>query len=114
VEDREGDLFGDGHAGFIARIVRHLALFVEGDRLALLDLVTVEKAFLHGGEAVRVGRTVLMIERGQRGSANLGNATSFGRLLGASATMRKIHPLLQALAANDRAVLVEGEVGTGK
>src|SRR5262245_53713934 len=53
---------------------RHSALLVEGDRLSILDLgstngtsvngVIVEKAFLHGGEAVRVGRSVLTIERG--------------------------------------------------
>lgn len=103
---------------------RHSALMVEGDRLSILDLgsmngtsvngVVVEKAFLHGGEAVRVGRSVLMIERGARGYANLGTSRSFGRALGASPAMRKIYPQLEGIAASDRPVLIEGEVGTGK
>jgi hypothetical protein len=103
---------------------RHSALMVEGDRLSILDLgstngtsvngVVVEKAFLHGGEAVRVGRSVLTIERGARAYANLGTARSFGRVLGVSPAMRKIYPQLEGIAATDRPVLIEGEVGTGK
>lgn len=103
---------------------RHCALVVDGHRLSILDLgstngttvngVVVEKAFLHGGEAVRVGRTVLTVTRGEAGYASLSAAKSFGRVLGASPAMRKVHPQLEALAASDRPVLLEGEVGTGK
>src|SRR5690606_12569112 len=64
---------------------RQSVLVHSAGRLAIMDLgsargtsvngVLVERAFLHGGETVRVGRSVLVIERGAREGAVPGPST---------------------------------------
>lgn len=104
---------------------RHAALSVIGETLQILDLgstngttvngVLVREATLSGGEAIRVGTTVLSVARGEpRSAASLGEVRSFGRILGASLAMRRLYPALSQLVTSDRPVLVEGEAGTGK
>ena len=67
------------------------------------------------GDEVHLGSTALSIEAGQpRVGPALSERTSFGRLVGASAEMRALYPLLERLAASDIPALIEGETGTGK
>jgi DNA-binding NtrC family response regulator len=78
------------------------------DRVRILDAV------LEGEEVVRVGATVLRVERATANDEPLPARVSFGRLLGASFEMRKLYPLCAKLAASDVPVVIEGETGTGK
>ena len=103
---------------------RHAALTVTDTKLVVLDLgstngttvngVLIKEAALQGGEAIRIGSSVLSVKRGEARAADLGQATSFGRILGESPAMKRLYPALSQLAGSDRPVLVEGEAGTGK
>ncbi|MBL8613465.1 MAG: sigma 54-dependent Fis family transcriptional regulator [Myxococcales bacterium] len=103
---------------------RHAALAVAGRALQIVDLgstngttvngVSIKEAFLHGGEAIRVGASVLSVQREQPRFVPLTEATAFGRLVGESPAMRKLYPVLKQLSQADTAVLLEGESGTGK
>jgi two-component system, NtrC family, response regulator HydG len=104
---------------------RHASLDVAGNRLHLVDLgstngtqvnaVFVKDAYLRGGEIVRVGETsVEVVLSDSAAVARLPNQKSYGRLLGASAEMRRLYPLCDKLAAANLTVLIEGETGTGK
>ncbi len=103
---------------------RHASLRPQGRGLVLEDLsstngttingVAVREAILRGGEALRVGRTVLAVTRGAPSFVAQSRETSFGRVLGASRAMRRLYPVLAELAASDRPALLEGETGTGK
>jgi DNA-binding NtrC family response regulator len=103
---------------------RHAALSVSDTRLTVMDLgstngttvngVYIREAMLNGGEAIRVGSSVFSVKRGEPRAADLGQASSFGRVLGGSDAMKRLYPALAQLAATDRPVLLEGEPGTGK
>ena len=103
---------------------RHAALTVTDNHLVVLDLgstngttvngVLVKEATLIGGEAIRVGSSVLSVRRGEARIAQLVQQRSFGRAVGESPAMRRLYPSLAQLAATDRPVLIEGEAGTGK
>jgi DNA-binding NtrC family response regulator len=103
---------------------RHAALTVQDTKLVVLDLgstngttvngVLVKEAALQGGEAIRIGSSVLSVRRGEARAADLGQATSFGRVIGESAAMKRLYPALAQLASSDRPALLEGEAGTGK
>jgi len=103
---------------------RHLSMRPTDKALELLDLgstngttvngVTVREVMLAGGEAIRLGSTVMKVARVTAGEAPLLQATSFGRMYGESRAMRKIFPVLEHLARLNHPVLVEGEAGTGK
>ena len=104
---------------------RHASLEVAGDRLRVVDLgstngvfvndVQIRDALLAGGEDLRVGSTVIRIDR-QRlvVPAPIPLLTHFGSLIGASTEMRRLYPLCQRLAASTVPVIIEGETGTGK
>ncbi|MBX3189175.1 MAG: sigma 54-dependent Fis family transcriptional regulator [Labilithrix sp.] len=103
---------------------RHASLAVNADNLQLIDLgstngttvngVAIKEATLHGGEAIRVGRSVMSVRRDAPCYLDLAQSASFGRVIGESNAMRKLYPVLASLAANDKPVLIEGEAGTGK
>jgi DNA-binding NtrC family response regulator len=103
---------------------RHAALTVSDTKLVVLDLgstngttvngVLVKEASLQGGEAIRIGSSVLSVRRGEARATDLGQTTSFGRVIGESAAMKRIYPALAQLASSDRPILLEGEAGTGK
>ncbi len=104
---------------------RHLAAELTGDGLRLTDLgstngtiineVWISEATLRGGERIVVGDTSLVVERDEAVSeVPLAAATNFGRVVGASAAMRKLYPLCRRLAQSDVPVVIEGETGTGK
>ncbi|MBX3228427.1 MAG: sigma 54-interacting transcriptional regulator [Labilithrix sp.] len=103
---------------------RHAALTVQDTKLIVLDLgstngttvngVLVKEAALQGGEAIRIGSSVLSVRRGEARAADLGQASSFGRVIGESPAMKRLYPALSQLAGSDRPALLEGEAGTGK
>ena len=103
---------------------RHAALTVTDTKLVVLDLgstngttvngVLVKEAALQGGEAIRIGSSVLSVKRGEARAADLGQTVSFGRVVGESAAMKRLYPALAQLAGSDRPALLEGEAGTGK
>lgn len=103
---------------------RHVALAVTSDHVQLVDLgstngttvngVVIKEVSLFGGEVIRVGRSVVSLQRGEERVADLGTATSFGRILGESVAMRRLYPVLDKLASMERPALLEGETGTGK
>src|SRR5262249_52889452 len=98
---------------------RHFALDVlEEGELLLSDLgstngtwvegIRVQKVFLRGGERITVGRSELSVVRSQEVKPiPLSGDTHFGRLIGASAGMRRLYPTLHRLAATDVSVLIE-------
>lgn len=103
---------------------RHAALTVTDTKLVVLDLgstngttvngVLVKEASLQGGEAIRIGSSVLSVKRGEARATDLGQTGSFGRVIGESVAMKRLYPVLSQLAGSDRPVLLEGEAGTGK
>ncbi len=103
---------------------RHAALELAGSGLRLTDLgstngtfveaVRVYDAALTGGEAVRLGDTVLRLEVGEAADDPLPAQTRFGRFVGASDEIRRLYPTMARLAASDIPVVIEGETGTGK
>lgn len=103
---------------------RHAALAVTMDHVQFVDLgstngttvngVVIKEASLYGGEVIRIGRSVMSLQRGEERPANVGVATSFGRIVGESIAMRRLYPVLEKLAGLERPVLLEGETGTGK
>lgn len=119
---------------------RHVALEISGQHLRVTDLgstngttadgVRVVEVLLSGGELLRLGSsTALTVERRSalHGRSDDGAPVStpsepptvikedrFGRLVGGSQAMRRLHPLLERLATSTVPVILEGETGTGK
>ena len=103
---------------------RHASLAVTATHLQIIELgstngttvngVNVKEASLHGGEAIRVGRTVIKVQREAPRFVEITQASSFGRIVGESSAMKKLYPVLTSLAATDKPILLEGEAGTGK
>jgi DNA-binding NtrC family response regulator len=103
---------------------RHAALAITATHVQFIDLgstngttvngVLVKEVSLTGGEAIRMGASVMTLQRGQAKASDFSTATSFGRIVGESLAMRRLYPAFERLAAADRLVLIEGEAGTGK
>jgi DNA-binding NtrC family response regulator len=104
---------------------RHLSFEVEGSRLRVVDLdskngtaldgVDIREAWVRSGQALRLGSSLVRVERDGRGlPAELSTADAFGRLIGASTAMRRLYPLAARIARSRVPVIVEGETGTGK
>jgi DNA-binding NtrC family response regulator len=105
---------------------RHLALEIERGCLRVTDLgstngtrlgdLEVVDAYARGGELLRIGSTVIRVERLAPSPAASGapGAGGFARVIGASPAMQRLYPLCDRLAASNVPVIIEGETGTGK
>jgi DNA-binding NtrC family response regulator len=102
---------------------RHLALELTRSGLRVTDLgstngtwvdrVRIAQAELFGDELIRVGTTVLRVDR-EGALQRPPRAMGFGNVVGASEAMRRLYPLCERLAQSDVPVVIEGETGTGK
>jgi DNA-binding NtrC family response regulator len=104
---------------------RHVAFEPAGVGCRITDLqstngtfvngVAVVEAFVYGGETIRCGNTTLEVEVDDKGGApDVPQASSFGRMIGASLAMRRLYPLCARIARSRVPVVLEGETGTGK
>ena len=107
------------------RVSRHHLEFQIHDRGYLVrDLQSTNGTFFRGarvgevlveqGAEVRLGNTVLRLERSAEQSEIIGEQQKFGSLVGTSAAMQQVYGLLSAVAPTDATVLVLGDTGTGK
>jgi DNA-binding NtrC family response regulator len=79
-----------------------------------IDALRVFDVALAGGEALRIGDTILRVEAGETVVAPASPDTRFGGFVGASDEIRRLYPTMARLAASDIPVVIEGETGTGK
>ncbi|MCA9673358.1 MAG: sigma 54-interacting transcriptional regulator [Myxococcales bacterium] len=103
---------------------RHLELSVADHGYLLRDLGSTNGTFFRGarvreallapGAELRLGETVLRIERREERSSSIAPQRAFGSLVGTSRAMQEVFGLLSAVAPTDTTVLVLGETGTGK
>jgi transcriptional regulator with GAF, ATPase, and Fis domain len=103
----------------------HCALRAEARGLQVVDLgsrngtfigeVELTGGYVPSGVRVRVGQTTLSVQVLDREVEQpIASADHLGALVGASATMRRMYPLLERCASSAATVLVIGETGTGK
>jgi DNA-binding NtrC family response regulator len=102
---------------------RHLGFEVTDGQLRVRDIGSTNGTFvngtrtvevlLSGGETIRVGATLLSVERSAR-EVEVSTATSFGAFVGASLAVRRLYPLCAKVAASNVPLVIEGETGTGK
>ncbi len=104
---------------------RHLSAEIERGKLRIvdggslngtrIDNLRIVDAYANGGEHVRIGGTVIFVERVASAAKSIApGASSFARVVGASPAMRRLYPLCERLAKSDVPVIIEGETGTGK
>jgi two-component system, NtrC family, response regulator GlrR len=80
-----------------------------------LDGMQIGDAVARHGSLLRLGRTVLRIERLHAIEQRpLSTAASFGALVGSSVAMRAAYALLERAAREQVTILLQGETGTGK
>ncbi len=82
----------------------------------IVDRTRIVEVYVHGGETVRFGSSVVRLETGLPpiDPEPLPSAVRFGRTIGASVAMRRLYPLCERLAASRIPAIIEGETGTGK
>jgi len=104
---------------------RHASLELAAGSVHVRDLGSTNGTFVGGtrildgfagpGSEVRLGpSTVLSVSASDAPVKLAPGGTGFGRVIGASAAMRRLYPILATLAVADTPILVEGERGTGK
>ena len=103
----------------------HCAIRVTARGLELRDLgstngtfvgeIEVVRSYIPSGVRVRVGKTTVTVTvLADEIAQPLANEHGFGDLIGASAAMRRLYPMLANCAASTATVLLHGETGTGK
>ena len=104
---------------------RHASLELDGARLRLMDLGSrngtyvggfeIREVYLRAGAEIGLGQTMLRVELdGTSHEIPSSTEPRFHRVLGTSAAMRRLYPLLERLVGKATHVLLEGEPGTGK
>ncbi len=80
-----------------------------------LDGAKISKATVPAGSTLRLGTTLVQMLPAEEGvDIPPSAATSFGAMLGASETMRRVFAVLERSSVSDAPVLLLGESGTGK
>lgn len=104
----------------------HLRVEVESRGIRIRDLgstngtrylgTRVVDAFVRHGATLRIGRSILQLRAPSRLPAtSLSDRESYGSLIGASASMRRLYRQLEALEPHDDVpIIISGETGTGK
>ena len=102
----------------------HLELTPRADGVQVRDLGSRNGVFLGGTRiqelivetdtTVWVGKSALQITIAESDLGRLEGGTSFGKVVGQSAPMRKLIGILERVAPSDSTVLLTGESGTGK
>jgi DNA-binding NtrC family response regulator len=103
----------------------HCELRLEGDRVRLVDLGSMNGTFVDGvavrdadlvaGSALRIGDSHLVVEADpEMLEIAISARDRFGLLLGTSLSMRRLYAALEKIVTGDGTVLVTGETGTGK
>jgi len=104
----------------------HLELTRVGDRVRVLDIGSTNGTWigphrvidveLAAGAEITVGETVLRLgtDDSVAPPAPVAPRDAFGELVGRSAVMRELFVTLERIAPKDLAVLVQGEIGSGK
>jgi transcriptional regulator with GAF, ATPase, and Fis domain len=103
---------------------RHLEFQVQDRGYLVRDLQSTNGTFYRGARIaeallgpaaeVRIGSTVLRLERVEEQSEIVAERGQFGRLVGTSRAMQQLFGILAAVAPTDATVLLQGETGTGK
>jgi DNA-binding NtrC family response regulator len=104
---------------------RHLSFELANGQLRVRDLgstngtkirgVSIAEAFLHGGETLELGESVIEVVRDdEHGEPFVSDETGFGRYLGRSVAMRRLYATCEKLAKSQAPLVIEGETGTGK
>jgi len=105
---------------------RHASVELSDDALLFTDLTStngsflggtqVMQALLRGGETIRIGGTTLFFSlmTEEASSSSRSTRQKLGRLIGGSAAMQRLYPVIERLAASNVPIVLEGETGTGK
>ena len=80
-----------------------------------VDNLEITSCFVRSGARIRIGESVIALEvLDQDLEQPLAQANRFGPILGASAEMRRLYPIIEQCGRSNATVLIVGESGTGK
>jgi DNA-binding NtrC family response regulator len=80
-----------------------------------IDNLRISEAYLPAGSMCTLGYSRIAVQqRAEQHQAAIANQSQLGDLVGASAPMRELYALMQAIAPTPATVLISGESGSGK